>query len=33
VEEEAVVGIGSVVLRRVKKNTTVFGNPAKRIVM
>ena len=31
VEEESVVGIGSVVLRRVKKNTTVFGNPAKRI--
>jgi sugar O-acyltransferase (sialic acid O-acetyltransferase NeuD family) len=33
VEEESVVGIGSVVLRRVKKQTTVFGNPAKRIVM
>lgn len=31
VEEEAVVGIGSVVLRRVKKGTTVFGNPAKKI--
>lgn len=33
VEEESVVGIGSVVLRRVKKNTTVFGNPAKRLIL
>ncbi|MGL2964106.1 NeuD/PglB/VioB family sugar acetyltransferase [Flavobacterium sp. RSB2_4_14] len=33
VEEESVVGIGSVVLHRVRKNTTVFGNPAKRIVL
>lgn len=33
VEEESVVGIGSVVLNRVKKNTTVFGNPAKRIIL
>ena len=33
VEEEAVVGIGSVVLNRVRKNSTVFGNPAKRIVL
>lgn len=32
IEEESVVGIGSVVLRRVKKGTTVFGNPAKKIV-
>lgn len=31
VEEESVVGMGSVVLRRVKKGTTVFGNPAKKI--
>jgi len=31
IEEEAVVGIGSVVLRSVKKGTTVFGNPAKKI--
>lgn len=33
IEEESVVGIGSVVLRRVKKGTTVFGNPAKKIEM
>ena len=31
VEEQAVVGIGSVVLQKVKKGTTVFGVPAKRI--
>jgi sugar O-acyltransferase (sialic acid O-acetyltransferase NeuD family) len=31
IEEESVVGVGSIVIRRVKKNTTVFGNPAKRI--
>ena len=31
VEEGATVGAGSVVIRRVKSNTTVFGNPAKRI--
>lgn len=31
VEEGAVVGMGSVVLRRVKKGTTVFGIPAKKI--
>ena len=31
VEENSVVGMGSVVIRRVKKNTTVFGNPAKSI--
>lgn len=31
VEEGATVGIGSVVLKRVKKGTTVFGMPAKRI--
>jgi sugar O-acyltransferase (sialic acid O-acetyltransferase NeuD family) len=31
VEEGAVVGIGSVVLRRVQKGTTVFGVPAKKI--
>lgn len=32
VEEEAVVGAGSVVLKKVKKGTTVFGVPAKRII-
>ena len=32
VEEGAVVGVGSVVLKRVKKGTTVFGMPAKRIM-
>ena len=31
VEENAVVGVGSVVLRKVKKGTTVFGMPAKQI--
>lgn len=31
VEEGATVGVGSVVLRRVKKGTTVFGVPAKCI--
>lgn len=31
VEEGAVIGAGSVVLNRVKKHTTVFGVPAKRI--
>lgn len=31
IEEESVVGVGSIVIRRVKKNTTVFGNPAKSI--
>lgn len=31
VEEGATVGMGSVVLRRVKAGTTVFGNPAKII--
>ncbi len=29
--DEAYVGIGSVVLRRVKPNTKVFGNPAKTV--
>lgn len=29
--ENAVIGIGSVVINKVKPNTTVFGNPAKRI--
>jgi len=32
VEEEAIVGMGSVVLTRVKKGTTVFGIPAKRLL-
>ena len=31
VEEEAVVGIGSVVLKKVRKGTTVFGVPAKEL--
>jgi sugar O-acyltransferase (sialic acid O-acetyltransferase NeuD family) len=31
VEEEAVIGMGSVVLSKVKKGTTVFGVPAKRL--
>lgn len=31
VEDGATVGIGSVVLRKVKKDTTVFGNPAKKV--
>lgn len=31
VEEESVVGIGSVVLNKVKKGTTVFGVPAKKL--
>ncbi len=31
VEEGAVVGAGSIVLKRVKSGTTVFGIPAKRI--
>lgn len=28
-EEQSVIGIGSLVLRKVKKGTTVFGSPAK----
>lgn len=31
VEEQSVVGMGSVVLNRVKKGTTVFGVPAKKL--
>lgn len=31
VGEDAIVGMGSVVIRNVAPNTTVFGNPAKRI--
>lgn len=31
VEDEAVIGMGSVVLTKVKKGTTVFGAPAKRL--
>jgi len=31
VEEDATVGVGSVVLRKVKQGTTVFGVPAKQI--
>ena len=31
VEDESVVGIGSIVLRNVKKGSTVFGVPAKKI--
>lgn len=29
--ENAIIGAGSIVIRNVKDNTTVFGNPAKRI--
>ena len=29
IEDNAVIGAGSVVIRNVKKDTTVFGNPAK----
>lgn len=29
--DNAVIGTGSIVIRNVKENTTVFGNPAKRI--
>lgn len=32
VGERAVVGMGSVVLRNVKNDTTVFGSPARKIV-
>lgn len=31
IEDNAFVGVGSVVLRRVKKGTRVFGNPAREI--
>lgn len=31
VEDDAIVGMGSVVLTKVKKGTTVFGMPAKRL--
>jgi serine acetyltransferase len=30
-EELSTVGIGSLIIRKVKKNTTVFGTPAKEI--
>lgn len=33
IEEESVVGIGSVVLNRVKKGTTVFGSPARKFCL
>jgi acetyltransferase-like isoleucine patch superfamily enzyme len=29
IEDFAVIGAGSVVVKKVKKGTTVFGNPAK----
>lgn len=32
VEDEAIVGVGSVVLMKVRKGTTVFGVPAKKVV-
>lgn len=32
VEDRACVGAGSFVIRRVKETTTVYGNPAKRLV-
>ena len=28
---DAIIGAGSVVVRNVEENTTVFGNPAKKI--
>ena len=31
IEHGAVVGAGSIVVSKVKQNTTVFGNPAKRL--
>lgn len=31
IEQNSIIGAGSVVIRKVKSNTTVFGNPAKRI--
>ena len=31
IEDDAYVGIGSVVLRRVKKGKRVFGNPAREM--
>lgn len=31
IEDESVVGLGSIVMRRVRKGTTVFGNPARVI--
>lgn len=31
VEDDATIGAGSIVIRKVKKGTTVFGNPAKKI--
>lgn len=32
IEQGATIGAGSVVIRKVKKGTTVFGNPAKKII-
>jgi sugar O-acyltransferase (sialic acid O-acetyltransferase NeuD family) len=32
-EELTTIGIGSLIIRKVKKNTTVFGTPAKEIMM
>jgi acetyltransferase-like isoleucine patch superfamily enzyme len=31
VGNNAIIGAGSIVLKNVKENTTVFGNPAKKI--
>jgi acetyltransferase-like isoleucine patch superfamily enzyme len=31
IEDNSIVGAGSVVIRKVKSKTTVFGNPAKVI--
>ena len=33
IEDDAVVGAGSVVVSKIKKGTRVFGNPAKRLVL
>ena len=32
IADNAVVGIGSIVIRDVKQNSSVFGNPAKQIL-
>jgi acetyltransferase-like isoleucine patch superfamily enzyme len=32
IEQGAIVGAGSVVIRNVKQGASVFGNPAKKII-